>query len=846
MSNPDDTASPEASAADTAPATTATPADETTTVAPSGVDADVVVADDTPAPTRVTEWVSDRTFADFPISPELLQGLTALGYGAATPVQAMTIDPALAGRDLLVRAKTGTGKTCAFCVPVLEAISRSRREGPRKPLAIMLAPTRELGIQVAQECTAIGKFLDVKIAVIYGGVGFGPQEDALQGGVDIVIGTPGRILDHARRGNLDLSGIRFAVLDEADEMLSMGFLEEVRKILDRTPKDRQSLFVSATINESVKTLIRSYLRDPEEIYLSVDGDNVSSITHILYETSPDYHKARALLALIEKERPKSAIIFCNTREDVNTVYTFLDRQGLGVEMISGELPQAKREKVMARVKAGAVQYLVSTDVAARGIDISGLSHVVNYSLPEDAAIYLHRCGRTGRIGNQGTAITLAGGTDFSTRLTLERQQKIQWEVRQLPTAEELSVLAADRMARTLKEASGAMAYEAYLDAARQIKERPDANTLIAVALRAFLQWDRNRKFAGVEAAEGAADGAPPVEAREERREDRGGRRDDRGGRGGRDDRGPRDRTERAPLEDRPRDDRPRDDRPRDDRPRDDRPREDRGPREDRAPREGRIGRDRNDRRDRPRDEKRPEVKPPPRAEDEATPRAAKLEGESDDTDEIDGDEAEGSEDTSAPTADGAARKKRRRRKKKGGAGAGQGDQGEPVAEEGSEPAAVASDAEGAGSAEPAPAADAEAKKAPRRSRSRSSKTVEAVAEAPVVEGVAEAVDEPAAEPVAKAAEPAAKRPASRRKAAVEAPAEGVEPAPKPARTRTPRGKAAVVAEAFPADPGVTEPSVADVKPVLRADPEDVAAQTAPAEPEDPNKPKRKGWWSLGR
>ncbi len=653
MTDPNETVAETSATTDTAESAVSTPE----TPAP-----EVASSEDVPTK-RVSEWVSERTFADFPISPELLQGLTALGYSAATPVQAMTIDPALAGKDLLVRAKTGTGKTCAFCVPVLQSISAAASEGTRKVRAIMLAPTRELAIQVAQECTAIGKFLDVRIAVIYGGVGFGPQEDALRDGVDIVVGTPGRVLDHVRRGNLDLSGARFAVLDEADEMLSMGFLEDVRKILDKTPKERQSLFVSATINESVKNLIRSYLRDPEEIYLSVDGDNVSSITHVLYETSPDYHKARALIDLIEKERPKSAIIFCNTREDVNTVYTFLDRQGLGVEMISGELPQNKREKVMARVKASAVQFLVSTDVAARGIDISGLSHVINYSLPEDAAVYLHRCGRTGRIGNQGTAITLAGGADFSTRLTLERQQKIQFEVRLLPTPEESKKLSADRYARMVKEASGSMAYEAYLDAARQIKERPDGDMLIAVALRAFLQWDRQRKIAAADEADGGPPAAPASEAREGgRREERGARDRDGRDRDGRD-RDGRDRGERRDRDGRDRNERrDRDGRERGER-REGEKREDRGERregekrEDRGERrEGEKREDRSERRDR--GDKRVEARPP-RAVDAAPP--ASTDETSEDTDEL-----EGGEDAGAVEGEGAAKKKRRRRKKKSG------------------------------------------------------------------------------------------------------------------------------------------------------------------------------------
>ncbi|MDP2312683.1 MAG: DEAD/DEAH box helicase, partial [Pseudomonadota bacterium] len=551
--------------------------------------------------------MSDRRFADFPISSEVLQGLTELGYSMATPVQAMTIDPALAGKDLLVRAKTGTGKTAAFCVPVVERITA----GDRKPRAIMLAPTRELAIQIAQECTGIAKYKDLRIAAIYGGVGFPPQEQALRDGCEIVVGTPGRILDHIKRGNLDLSNISFAVLDEADEMLSMGFLEDVRKILDRTPKSRQNLFVSATINESIKGLIRNYLKDPEEIYLSVDGENVSNIAHVLYETSPDYHKARALIDLIELERPGSALIFCNTREDVNTVHAFLDRQGIGVEMISGELAQNRREKVMARVKAGAVQYLVATDVAARGIDISDLTHVINYALPEDPNVYMHRCGRTGRIGKTGIALTLAGGADFSTRLSLERQHKIVFDVKHLPTPDESKKLQADRIARALKTASGTMAYEAYIDVVKAIKERPDADQVLAVALRGFFMWDQARRAAAADSLNEAEGGGAPGEARTDDRGDRGPRDDrsrdrdrPRGGDRDRDRDRPRDR-DRGPRSDAPRearDDRPREPRLDRDAPRSDAPRELRGdaPRGDRGERTDAPRGDRGERTEAPR------------------------------------------------------------------------------------------------------------------------------------------------------------------------------------------------------------------------------------------------------
>lgn len=626
-----------------------------------------------PPTVRKADYVSDRAFADFPISTEVLTGLQALGYVMATPVQALTIDPALAGEDLLVRAKTGTGKTCAFCVPVVEKI----QAGEHITRALMLCPTRELAIQVAQECAGIAKFKDLRIAAIYGGVGFGPQEDALRDGCEIVVGTPGRVMDHMRRGNLKLDQLQFAVLDEADEMLSMGFLEDVRKILDRANPERQTFLFSATVNDSVKALIGRYMKKPEEVFLSYDGDNVSSVTHILYESSPDYHKARALLDLIEQERPGATIIFCNTREDVSTVCTYLERQGLNVEMISGELPQAKREKVMARVKAGATQFLVATDVAARGIDVSDLTHVINYALPDDAAVYLHRIGRTGRIGKSGIAISLAGGADFSTRLTLERTHKIKFEVKSLPTPEESQKLRADRIGRTLKDAAGTMAYEGWLEVARSLKERSDADTLIAVALRAFFQWDVRRRTEAADAAD--EDGEARTEApRDEGRRDR----NDRGDRGGRDrDRGGRDRDrggrDRPRDGDRARDDRPRDgDRSRGDRPREsDRARDERG-RGDRA-REDRPREDRP-REDRPREEgagseaaepRRPTRRPPPESPappgDEAAPAAARAPGDA--AEDEDDDTEEAPEGAGTPGEGEGTKPKRRRRRRRRGA-----------------------------------------------------------------------------------------------------------------------------------------------------------------------------------
>ncbi len=356
-----------------------------------------------PGGRRVDDYKSGRRFADFPLSAEVLKGLEELGYEEATSVQAASIEPGLAGRDLIVRAKTGTGKTAAFGIPIVERIDA----GCRKVQAIVLSPTRELANQIAKELAGVAKYKDIRILPIYGGVSMGPQETALQEGVELVVGTPGRVSDHIRRGNLDLSDVIVSCLDEADEMLSMGFYKDVTAILKKVPTTAQTFLFSATVEADVKRLVSKFLKDPEDIMLSTDTDRIDGITHVLYESSPDFHKARALLAVIDQEQPGSTIVFCNTREDTATVATFLDRQGLDAQLISGELPQRKREAVMAKVKSGEVQFLIATDVAARGIDISDLTHVINYALPQDPAVYMHRIGRTGRIGKEGMAITLA-------------------------------------------------------------------------------------------------------------------------------------------------------------------------------------------------------------------------------------------------------------------------------------------------------------------------------------------------------------------------------------------------------------------------------------------------------
>jgi len=488
------------------------------------------------------DYTSNRAFADFPISRELLAGIHGLGYVTATAVQAATIEPALAGRDMLVRAKTGTGKTTAFGVPMIERVAA----GARAPRALTLAPTRELAQQIAEEVAGLASHKDVSIVTLVGGVRMEPQIEALEAGAEIIIGTPGRVLDHIKRGHLDPSGVEIVCLDEADEMLSMGFFEDVTKILDKCGDKPQVLLFSATISPDTQRLAARYLHDPEELVLSTDTDHVDGIEHVLYETQPGMHKVRSLLYLLDLENPSSAIIFCNTREDAATVATFLDRQGLDAQLLSGELPQARRTKVMAKVKAGEIRFLAATDVAARGIDISDLSHVINYSLPQDPAVYMHRVGRTGRIGKKGVAISLVGGTDLSTRRMLESVHKVDFNVRIFPDAETVVQQRVERQAEQIKAAMSTMVFEAYLPTVRALKDRADGDVLLAAALRAFFQWDRTRRvqMSGLEdldavRAEQRREKSEREGGRGSDRDSRGSRSADRGGRGERSDRGGR-------------------------------------------------------------------------------------------------------------------------------------------------------------------------------------------------------------------------------------------------------------------------------------------------------------------
>ena len=340
------------------------------------------------------------TFDALPLSPDVRRAVDALGWIHPTPVQISVFEPAVRGKNLVVQARTGTGKTGAFGLPIIDSLVKKNLP---KVQALCLTPTRELALQISREMEQLAQFRGAKIIAIYGGAPMGRQIEALEQGAQIVCGTPGRVLDHLRRGTLDPSSIRIFVLDEADEMLSMGFAKELHAIADALPKDRQGLFFSATIPPDIERMAQSQLKDPEFITLSSDQVGALEIEHYVYMSRGD--KRRDLIKILEVEDPESAIIFCNTKDETERVAEALKNQGYDADWLNGDLEQRERERIMQATREGKLRFLVATDVAARGLDIADVSHVINFDIPATHDDYIHRIGRTGRGDKKGKALT---------------------------------------------------------------------------------------------------------------------------------------------------------------------------------------------------------------------------------------------------------------------------------------------------------------------------------------------------------------------------------------------------------------------------------------------------------
>ena len=373
------------------------------------------------------------SFDDMGLSEDVLKGVKALGFTDAMEVQKVTYPEILKGRDLMVQSRTGSGKTAAFGIPMAQQLVDPEESSVQ---SLILCPTRELARQVSKEVEALCKFRSIEVLPVYGGAPIGPQIKALKKGVQVVAGTPGRVLDHLRRKTLVADRISMLVLDECDEMLSMGFQEEIQAILDFMPEDRQTLLFSATVTDDIARLARRYMREPEKISLSDDFIGVKEVDHYYYmTTSAALHQE--LARVLEKEAPGSAIIFCNTRESTNVVSRFLRKKGYKAEAISSDLSQKERDRVMEKMRKGKIQFLVATDVAARGIDIQDLTHVFNYGFPDSAEVYVHRTGRTGRAGKGGVAISLVSPQDIGNFYYMKLTYGIEPTEKRLPTEQEL-------------------------------------------------------------------------------------------------------------------------------------------------------------------------------------------------------------------------------------------------------------------------------------------------------------------------------------------------------------------------------------------------------------------------
>ena len=351
--------------------------------------------------TTVSQEKSVLRFDDLNLSPALLQVLQQAKYDHPTPIQVQLIPHALAGRDVIGQAQTGTGKTAAFLLPYL---NQWQENGPPGPTAMVLVPTRELAVQVAEEAKKLCPSRHIRTLAVYGGTRIVGQLKAFQKGVDIIVGTPGRVLDHLARGSLNLGGIKYCVLDEADRMLDIGFRPDIEKILRRVPAQRQTFLLSATVSSDILRLTSRYMRDPIHINVSPDTPTVDKIRQTFY-TVDEERKFDLLLRVLAKERPRQCIVFCRRRRDADKLHRHLSPKVPRCAAMHGDLQQSQRDRIMKEFRSGDIIILVATDVVGRGIDVLGISHIINFDLPDDIENYVHRIGRTGRIGNDGVAIS---------------------------------------------------------------------------------------------------------------------------------------------------------------------------------------------------------------------------------------------------------------------------------------------------------------------------------------------------------------------------------------------------------------------------------------------------------
>ncbi len=450
---------------------------------------------------------TDSSFAGLGLDERLVRVLAALGYEEPTPIQSESIPPLLAGHDVLAQAATGTGKTAAFALPILHRIGAAADRG-NAPSALVLVPTRELAMQLAEAFHRYGREIGVRVLPVYGGASMVTQLNALKRGVDVVVATPGRALDHLNRKSLALGSLNALVLDEADEMLDMGFAEDLDAILAATPKTRQTALFSATLPARIGAIAAKHLKDAVRITIAKETatpGKMPKVRQTAYVVARG-HKRAALGRILDVESPAAALVFCRTRLEVDDLTETLKGRGMRVEALHGGISQEQRDRVMKKLRTGALELVVATDVAARGLDISHLSHVVNYDVPSSPEVYVHRIGRTGRAGREGVAITLAEPREHWQLKNIERLTKQKIEVANVPTVADLRAKRLELTRASLEEALVEGGLEHYRVVVESLAEDHDPMDVAAAAVRLI---ERASGAPGEDEPEIPAVAAPP-------------------------------------------------------------------------------------------------------------------------------------------------------------------------------------------------------------------------------------------------------------------------------------------------------------------------------------------------
>jgi len=438
-------------------------------------------------------------FAALGIEPALASALEALGYEEPTAIQRESIPPLLAGRDLLGQAATGTGKTAAFALPILQRVVTGEPE-PNRPRALVLVPTRELAMQVAEALHRYGRAKHASVLPIYGGQHIGQQLRALQRGAEVVVATPGRALDHIERGTLDLAGVRVVVLDEADEMLDMGFAEDLDAILKRTPKERQTALFSATLPKRILSIGEKYLKNPVRIAIApprAQPGEAPLVRQVAYVVARP-HKHAALGRVLDMESPTSAIVFCRTRLEVDELAEAMNARGYRAEALHGGFAQEQRDRVMKRFRSNSSDLLIATDVAARGLDIEHVSHVFNYDVPTEPDAYVHRIGRTGRMGREGVAITFVEPREHRLLRNIQFATKQKISVGTLPTVNDLRNRRLELTRAALEEAVRAGELDPFRKLVEDLANEFDPFDVAAAAVKLAHQASRDEEGARVD------------------------------------------------------------------------------------------------------------------------------------------------------------------------------------------------------------------------------------------------------------------------------------------------------------------------------------------------------------